>query len=177
MSVQSTNHIEMGDETVVHLKDDDDIEKLLEDPEKLPVQKPPHLEYWMKRSKILTITEFVVLGTFSFVWSYLFTIPYCGFLFQCGCTWLWDGGIEPCNYKTPGMPHCPWCIAPIVLGSIPQWGTPFLMIGITCLLAYRWPHRRVLIYGLLPLAIWFGFNFILGGIFKLAYNYPYFLHT
>jgi hypothetical protein len=38
--------------------------------------------------------ECVLLVAYCFAFSYVLTLPYCGFLFQCGCTWFWKGGIN-----------------------------------------------------------------------------------
>lgn len=42
------------------------------------------------------------------------TVPYCGALFHCGCTWPWAGLAEHCNFYDLGAPlHCPWCEHPL----------------------------------------------------------------
>jgi len=44
--------------------------------------------------------------------------PYCGFLFDCGCTWPWSGLESHCNIHDPLAEHqCPWC-ASLVAGII-----------------------------------------------------------
>jgi hypothetical protein len=36
--------------------------------------------------------------------------PYCGVLFDCGCTWPWDGLSDHCNvHEEHSEVHCPWC--------------------------------------------------------------------
>jgi len=36
--------------------------------------------------------------------------PLCGFLFQCGCDWPWQGLDSRCNYyQSYAVHHCPWC--------------------------------------------------------------------
>ena len=36
--------------------------------------------------------------------------PLCGFLFDCGCTWLWSGLDSKCNFHQHNAVHkCPWC--------------------------------------------------------------------
>lgn len=36
--------------------------------------------------------------------------PLCGFLFNCGCTWPWDGLADYCNYfDEHAQDRCPWC--------------------------------------------------------------------
>eukprot|EP00750_Incisomonas_marina_P005836 INCI14163.2.p1 GENE.INCI14163.2~~INCI14163.2.p1 ORF type:complete len:284 (-),score=22.02 INCI14163.2:88-939(-) len=54
-------------------------------------------------------TVFVTLCCHGFNW--MFHNRYCGFLFNCGCTWEWDGGWAYCNVHNPTGPRCPWCAA------------------------------------------------------------------
>lgn len=36
--------------------------------------------------------------------------PLCGFLFNCGCTWPWEGLADDCNYfDQDAEENCPWC--------------------------------------------------------------------
>jgi hypothetical protein len=49
---------------------------------------------------------------FSWTSTYIFIIPFCGFLFKCGCTWLWAGAAEKCvgmMDQHGAHHHCPWC--------------------------------------------------------------------
>ena len=42
--------------------------------------------------------------------SLIILTPYCGFLFDCGCTWPWSGLESHCNIHDPLAEHqCPWC--------------------------------------------------------------------
>jgi hypothetical protein len=44
---------------------------------------------------------------------FLLAMPYCGALFNCGCTWPWQGLAEHCNfYDARSSLHCPWCEYP-----------------------------------------------------------------
>lgn len=45
--------------------------------------------------------------------------PFCGLLFDCGCSWPWAGLESNCNfYKEGAAYHCPWCEYPVAgLGS------------------------------------------------------------
>lgn len=99
----------------------------------------------------------LLLVGLSFGFSYIFTLPYCGWLFQCGCTWVWAGGVKKyvrtkffflftssfsCNIFQPNSPHCPWCVTHVILSNIPLWGTPFLMIFVTATLSFYFPRHR-----------------------------------
>jgi hypothetical protein len=46
--------------------------------------------------------------------------PFCGLLFDCGCSWPWAGLESNCNFHKEGATyHCPWCEYPVAgLGSI-----------------------------------------------------------
>jgi len=58
--------------------------------------------------------------------------PYCGWLFDCGCTWPWAGLDADCNNHKPGTLHkCPWC-GNYVKGII----SSTLAIGSATLIAY-----------------------------------------
>jgi hypothetical protein len=45
--------------------------------------------------------------------------PFCGLLFDCGCSWPWTGLESSCNFHKEGTAyHCPWCEYPVAgLGS------------------------------------------------------------
>ena len=45
--------------------------------------------------------------------------PFCGLLFDCGCSWPWAGLESNCNFHMEGAAyHCPWCEYPVAgLGS------------------------------------------------------------
>ncbi|MBI4484198.1 MAG: hypothetical protein HY652_15085 [Acidobacteria bacterium] len=47
--------------------------------------------------------------TSSWILAALLVVPYCGWLFGCGCTWIWAGAVDRCNIHQPTVPHCPWC--------------------------------------------------------------------
>ena len=55
-----------------------------------------------------------IAGAVTFVAALIAVTPYCGFLFQCGCDWPWNGLDSACNYFKPDSPHrCPWCASMI----------------------------------------------------------------
>jgi hypothetical protein len=67
--------------------------------------------------------EIVTLGLIS-----IFFLPFCGFMFGCGCSFLWSGALSHCNIHNPMPPNCPWCTGPLYLQMI-----PFLVV---CVAAY-----------------------------------------
>jgi hypothetical protein len=58
--------------------------------------------------------EIVSLGLIS-----VFFLPFCGFMFGCGCSFLWSGALSHCNIHNPIPPDCPWCSGPLYLQMIP----------------------------------------------------------
>ena len=51
----------------------------------------------------------IALYTAVFTFTALFAISFCGWLFGCGCQYLWGAGADHCNIKNHHGPHCPWC--------------------------------------------------------------------
>ncbi|NIR52217.1 hypothetical protein GWO09_28370 [candidate division KSB1 bacterium] len=102
-------------------------------------------------------------------------VPFCGFIYKCGCTFLWSGAVQHCNIYQEGVPHCPWCEA----GS--NWvlaPLPVLVIlggqGILLYLFSKKPsatYRRLFGLGIIA---FFVLGSIMGYVFKLIYDYPYF---
>lgn len=80
--------------------------------------------------------------SFSAIFSQIFILPFCNFLFLCGCTWSWDGGIEKCNINFPEGPHCPWCAAPSWINWIPQWGGTLVMLFTGLIVRKFWINRK-----------------------------------
>ena len=51
-------------------------------------------------------------GLSMLVFTALFVTPYCGYLFECGCTWPWAGLDADCNIHQAHAEHrCPWCVS------------------------------------------------------------------
>lgn len=67
-----------------------------------------------------------VAAGLCYVFDWIFHNPFCGLLFQCGCTWNcgpWSektcrGGWDDCNVHNAKKPWCPWCRAP---QDNPRW--------------------------------------------------------
>jgi hypothetical protein len=53
-----------------------------------------YISYWRGRSPTLIVLEFLIIILSTYAFSFLFTTPYCGFLYRCGCTWVWSGGVN-----------------------------------------------------------------------------------
>jgi len=61
--------------------------------------------------------------------------PLCGYLFQCGCDWPWQGLDTHCNFYNPHTKHqCPWCAS---------MATGVLSVGIS-ILAGVWSSTALL---------------------------------
>lgn len=49
-------------------------------------------------------------GFFVVLVALIIITPFCGWLFDCGCTWPWAGLESHCNIHNPDVQHqCPWC--------------------------------------------------------------------
>lgn len=58
-------------------------------------------------SVVITLTSILIIIT-----------PFCGWLFNCGCTWPWAGLDSHCNIHTASQQHqCPWCVS-LVFGYL-----------------------------------------------------------
>jgi hypothetical protein len=77
---------------------------------------------------LFTSLETGLAGTFCYFFQFIIHNKFCDWLFNCGCTWNWEGGWVDCNFhNTDGKPKCPWCNARQSL----WWTTstlPFLMM-------------------------------------------------
>jgi hypothetical protein len=70
----------------------------------LNVHEPPppsSATRWLQALCVSTIFPLV----YGFNW--LFHNKYCGFLFQCGCTWQFTNGWRDCNVHNKTGPKCP----------------------------------------------------------------------
>jgi len=62
-------------------------------------------------------------GLTAVAFAAVFVTPYCGYLFECGCTWPWAGLDAHCNIHDAYAEHrCPWC------ASLPAGGLSMLAI-------------------------------------------------
>ncbi len=104
----------------------------------------------------------------------VFLLPFCGFMYQCGCTFFWSGAADQCNIHQAGVPHCPWCVKrnPVVMAL------PFLVIfagqGFSIYhfrKKYKFGVLELIVVGLLVFLILGVLN---GYVFKLMDGYPYF---
>jgi len=63
----------------------------------------------------------------------IFVTPYCGYLFECGCTWPWAGLDADCNIHQADAEHrCPWCVS-LVAGGVSM----LVLFGATFIAATR----------------------------------------
>ncbi len=104
----------------------------------------------------------------------VFLLPFCGFMYKCGCTFLWSGAADGCNIHQANTVHCPWCVKrnPVLMAL------PFLVIfagqGFSI---YHFKRKckfgvlKLIVVGLLVFLI---LGVLSGYIFKLMDGYPYF---
>ena len=56
------------------------------------------------------VIQVILVTGFSVAFLYVFLLPLCNFMFQCGCTWMWEGATDQCNAFDDSIPYsCPWC--------------------------------------------------------------------
>lgn len=113
-----------------------------------------------------------------------FFIPYCGFIFGCGCVQIWQGAHHACNAFHAGAPDCPFCIPPFckncgaALQSLLQV-IPFAAAYIPGVLGIqvlrKWKGRLYLRDLAVGLAIMALCLLIVAFIYGKIANYPYFL--
>lgn len=113
-----------------------------------------------------------ILATVVLMGSAVIMAPFCGWMFDCGCSWLWTTAGQLCNVHQTSSLHCPWCshgtlgmIAPLVglfaggysSGSwvLRSWGNLPLALGISLI-------------ALFPVGVFMGW------ITALVAHYPHF---
>lgn len=53
-------------------------------------------------------------GIFTLLAMLVLITPLCGLLFDCGCTWPWQGLESHCNiHKAEAVHQCPWCVSTV----------------------------------------------------------------
>jgi len=53
--------------------------------------------------------EKMILAMVVLVGSAVIMAPFCGWIFACGCSWLWTTAGQLCNIHQAASLHCPWC--------------------------------------------------------------------
>jgi len=143
-------------------------------------------KFHLTKRIIMSCLEFLGISAFSLGYSWVFILPYCNFLFHCGCTWTWQGGFQWCNVNNPSGPHCPWCAAPDSINWIPQWGGMLVMILSALLIRWKWLQgvedstapkvlMRFFIMIIGSIGTFYLFGFLHGLVFRGAMHYPLFL--
>jgi hypothetical protein len=115
----------------------------------------------------------IILASVVLSGSAVIMAPFCGWIFACGCSWLWTTAGQLCNVHQTTSLHCPWCshgtlgmIAPLVgffvggffsgVLALRTWGSLPLALGISLI-------------ALLPIGVFMGW------ITVLLTHYPHFL--
>ena len=114
----------------------------------------------------------------------IFFTPLCGWLFRCGCTFLWSGASVHCSVHDPARADCPWCVMPfghassgtfgLVLKKLPFFMISFGLFGLSKLQARfyadrYWRQFCILLPEMLLLAG------VIAWIYARLLNYPSFL--
>lgn len=110
----------------------------------------------------------------SIIGTGILLLPFCNFIYQCGCRLPWQGAADYCNVNSSVAPHCPWCEPrPLLLMIIP-FLTIFAAQGGTMYLLRK--RKKTAIWALLIVAtLLFLLTATLNGlVFKFLDDYPYF---
>ena len=104
----------------------------------------------------------------------VFLLPFCGFMYKCGCTFLWSGAADGCNIHQADMVHCPWCVkrSPVLM-ALPFLGI-FAGQGFSIYYfkrKYKSGPIKLIVVGLLVFLV---LGVLSGYIFKLMDGYPHF---
>ena len=68
--------------------------------------------YMMATASILGQPPRVLAGATTIFIALIVITPLCGLMFDCGCTWPWEGLHRNCNYYDPqAIKKCPWCVS------------------------------------------------------------------
>jgi hypothetical protein len=105
----------------------------------------------------------------------LFMAPFCGFLFKCGCSWLWTTAGDHCNIHHVMPPHCPWCSYGYVGYFLPLVGfaSGQSMAGVLLLRS----TGNLLLSILATLLCFFAVGLLMGIITLTLVNYPHFIFS
>jgi len=104
-----------------------------------------------------------------------FMTPLCGFLFKCGCVWIWAGADRHCNIHQSSPPHCPWCahgklgyVLPLAGLTLGQFSSGLLTLRLSGRLTLS---SLATVASIIPVAL------LLGYLTILLTSYPHFLST
>jgi len=70
------------------------------------------------------IGKTLIASAFSIILTIFLILPFCGWMFQCGCGFSWSSYGE-CNIHQSNVPHCPWCVDRLAVGLV-----TFFLVGI-----------------------------------------------
>ena len=113
----------------------------------------------------------IIASLIVFIAAALFITPYCGWLFDCGCTWPWAGLDSDCNNFKPAALHkCPWC-GNYIKGFI----STTLTIGGATAIAFKLDQSGMATRLLSGAVVFLITGFITGWISAILQGYPYFI--
>lgn len=88
------------------------------------------------------VLELIAVGVLIYFFSWFFHNPFCGFIFQCGCTFAGTPGIgwKHCNVHNVSGPKCPWCNAKKNVVWLVDTNSVNILMFISYLIAaiYQW---------------------------------------
>ena len=121
------------------------------------------------------LSKFIIVYAVLIFISVIFVIPFCGLMYQCGCTFLWAGADRYCNIHHADAPHCPWCVAGEKPLSAALLGLAIFVLPAAPMYWFNKKENASVLkffaFGFLAFLI---AAIISGYIFKVIYDYPYF---
>ncbi len=121
------------------------------------------------------LSRFIIVYAVLIFISVIFLIPFCGWMYQCGCTFLWAGADRFCNIHHTEEPHCPWCQAgEKPLSAAPLGFAIFVVPAIPMYLVNKKENVSLLKLFVVGFLLFVVAAIISGYIFKLIYDYPHF---
>ena len=103
----------------------------------------------------------------------LLMAPFCGFMFRCGCSWLWTTADSYCNIHGAHPPHCPWCSHGTV-GSYLPWTGFIIAQSLVGIFTLRFSGKLVLA-AILTLLTFAPIGLLMGFLTLKFVNYPHFI--
>ena len=120
----------------------------------------------MVNSRIGAVGATVIIGL-------IVITPFCGLLFDCGCSWPWAGLESNCNFHKAGAAHrCPWCEYPVV-----GLGSTLLAVfsGVLAALLGLGRNGQIAMRTLEGVAVFLIVGIFLGWLTAISTDYPTFL--
>ncbi len=110
----------------------------------------------------------------SFAITAVLLLPFCDFIYSCGCAPFWAGAADLCNVYVAGVSHCPWCEPRDPIAITVPFVAIFLGQGFSIYYFDRKSRPSFFVLLALGILVFLVLGALNGFIFKLIDNYPHF---